>query len=171
MRDMMSIGSPAEVCAHALAAENEAVSRYSEFADYLEARGDERTARLFRDIARRNSDRSTEIARRVPRDVQAALPVAEHRWLDDGSGDDEAHRFVCHLMTPYDALSIALSAEEHERAFFAEVAATARDAEAQRVAADIARNDERQIAVIRDALAKVPRPLVHERDFERLLRR
>lgn len=163
--------TPAEVCTHALAVEQEAMSRCTEFADCLEARGDEDTARLFRRLARQESRHSSALARRLSLAGPAAVPVWAHNWLDDGPADTASHDFIYHLMTPYDALTIALSAQRRARDFFAGVLAATGDPEARDMASEMIREEDAHIEALAGALAKAPRPLVRDQDFEQLLRR
>ncbi|MFZ5510190.1 MAG: ferritin-like domain-containing protein [Pseudomonadota bacterium] len=169
MGTQLPIGTAADVCAHALAAETEAMSRCSEFADYLEARGDEETAQLFRTLAQEDSRHSVVLAERMSANGPAPVPFWAHSWLDDGPAMPGSHGFVYHLMTPYHALNIALTAERRTRRFFEQVASQCADPEARAVAAEMVREEDAHIGALEQALQKAPRPLVSEADYEQIL--
>lgn len=166
MGQLMPNGSVAVVFAHALAAENEAVSRCTEFADFLEARGDDETARLFRELAMEDSRHAALLAQRLSQNHPVAVPLGVHSWLDDRPVTPDSHAFLYHLMTPYDALTIALRAERRTREFFERVSQTSDDAEIREMAVEMMREEDAHIDTLRRALERAPRPLRSESDFE-----
>lgn len=169
MGQLMPNRSVSEVFAHALAAETEAVSRCTEFADFLEARGDDETARLFRELAMEDTRHALLLKQRLSQDDPAPAPSGVHSWLDDRPATPDSHAFVYHLMTPYDALTIALRAERRTREFFERVSQTSDDAEIREMALEMMREEDSHIHTLSRALERAPRPLRSESDFEQLL--
>ena len=103
----------AELMAIALAIENEAVERYGELADVMEAHNNVEVAALFRrmqQIERRHADQiREEMARqRMP------MPASTATMPDADGPETAAYDDVHYLMQPYHALSIALAGEERE---------------------------------------------------------
>lgn len=168
MASAIPIGSLAECYAHALAIEREAAARSEEFAEYLEEHGETATAALFRRLARFERQHVEELERRAAGMPLPALRSWEFSWLDDAPAEQVDHRFVFHLMTPHDALQIALGAEKRARALYEQAAATSDDAEVRRLARELAGEESEHIAWLEDGLRRVPRPLVSEADFEQL---
>jgi len=163
--------SAPECYASALAIEHEAARRYREFAELLEDHGDRRTAALLRELAHFQEER---VAALLTRSKGLALPQLEawrYSWIDDAPPDKVAHEVVYHLMTPHDALAIALGAERRAAAFFRQVGADAEDAGLARLAAEIVEEDEHQIARIEEAIARVPRPFRYGEDYEAFVMR
>ncbi|HMM55939.1 MAG TPA: hypothetical protein PKC23_13085 [Candidatus Desulfobacillus sp.] len=71
-------------------------------------------------------------------------------------------------MTPHDALKIALGAERRALALYQRTVAASDDAEMQRLARELAGEEQEHIELLEDGLRKVPRPLISEADFEAL---
>jgi rubrerythrin len=160
------IGSVTELYAHALAIEREATARYLEFADRMADEGNDHVATLFRSLARFESEHVKELED-VTRDM--ALPdiqAGQYAWLDAGAPETAAHDLVFRLMTPHDALEIALEAERRARRFFDDVYENADDAPLRELALDMAREEDDHVAWVERALAANPDPHI---DWEKVL--
>ena len=97
-----------------------------------------------------------------------ALRSWEFSWLDNAPAEQVNHAFIFHLMTPHDALKIALGAEKRAQALYEQAITASEDPEVKRLARELAGEELEHIAWIEDALAKAPRPLVSEADYEAL---
>jgi len=168
MASASPIGTLAECYANALAIEREAADRSAQFADYLEDHGEQATAELFRKLARFERQHVEELERRTAGMPLPALRSWEFSWLDDAPAERVDHEFVFHLMTPHDALKIALGAEQRAQALYEQAIAASDDPEVKRLARELAGEELEHIAWLEDGLRKVPRPLVSEADFEQL---
>lgn len=168
MASAAPIGNLAECYASALAIEREAAARCAQFAEYLEDHGEQATAELFRRLARFEQQHVTELERRTAGMPLPALRSWEFSWLDNAPAEQADHRFVFHLMTPHDALSIALGAEKRAQTLYEQVLSASNDPEVQRLARELAGEELEHIAWLEEGLRKVPRPLVSEADYERL---
>lgn len=171
MASAAPIGNLAECYANALAIEREAAARSAQFAEYLEDHGEQATAELFRKLARFERQHVEELERRTSGMPLPALRPWEFSWLDDAPAEQVDHQFVFHLMTPHDALKIALGAEKRAQMLYEQVIATSEDPEVQRLARELAGEELEHIAWLEDGLKQVPRPLVTEEDFEPLFNR
>jgi rubrerythrin len=171
MASAAPIGNLAECYANALAIEREAAGRSAQFAEYLEDHGELATADLFRRLARFERQHVDELERRTAGMPLPALRPWEFSWLDNAPAEQVDHQFVFHLMTPHDALKIALGAEKRAQMLYEQVIATSEDPEVQRLARELAGEELEHIAWLEDGLKKVPRPLVAEEDFEPLFSR
>jgi len=161
-----TIGSVPELYAHALAIEREASARYLEFADRMADEGNDHVATLFRSLAKFESEHVKQLEE-ATRDM--ALPdiaAGEYAWLDAGAPEVAAHDLVFRLMTPHDALEIALEAEHRARRFFGEVYENADDAPLRELALDMAREEDDHVAWVERALAANPDPHI---DWEKVL--
>lgn len=168
MASAMPIGNLAECYANALAIEREAAARSMQFAEYLEDHGEQATADLFRKLARFEQQHVEELERRTRGMPLPALRPWEFSWLDDAPAEQVDHHFVFHLMTPHDALTIALGAEKRAQALYEQAISVSDDPEVKRLAQELAGEELEHIAWLEDGLKKVPRPLVSEEDFEPL---
>lgn len=168
MASATPFGSLAECYASALAIEREAAARSEEFAEYLDAHGEQATAELFRRLARFERQHLAELERRAAGMPLPALRSWEFSWLDDAPAEQVDHRFVFHLMTPHAALKIALGAEKRAQALFEQTVALSDDPEVKRLARELASEELERIAWLEDGLRQVPRPLLSEADYEAL---
>lgn len=171
MASAMPIGNLAECYANALAIEREAAARSAQFAEYLEDHGEQATAALFRKLARFEQQHVEELERRTAGMPLPALRSWEFSWLDDAPAEQVDHHFVFHLMTPHDALTIALGAEKRAQALYEQAISVSDDPEVKRLAQELAGEELEHIAWLEDGLKRVSRPLVTEEDFEPLLSR
>jgi rubrerythrin len=171
MASARPIGNLAECYANALAIEREAAARSEEFAEYLDDHGEQATADLFRKLARFERQHVEELERRTGGMPLPALRPWEFSWLDDAPSEQVDHEFIFHLMTPHDALTIALGAEKRAQALYEQVIAVSDDPEVKRLARELAGEELEHIAWLEDGLKRVPRPLVTEEDYEPLFRR
>lgn len=168
MASAAPIGNLAECYANALAIEREAAGRSAQFAEYLEDHGELATAELFRRLARFERQHVDELERRTAGMPLPALRPWEFSWLDNAPAEQVDHHFVFHLMTPHDALKIALGAERRAQMLYEQVIATSEDPEVKQLARELAGEELEHIAWLEDGLKQVPRPLVTEEDFEPL---
>jgi rubrerythrin len=139
------------------AMEHEAAERYDELANQMETHNNAEVAALFRELAaveRRHADKLKAHGQSVqairPRDmnVSRAFEMPETTPLDR----------VHYLMTPAHALELALENEEQAARCFAAFADAAPDAEVRALAAEMAKDERRHAAFIRERLAKLPAP-------------
>lgn len=168
MASATPIGNLAECYANALAIEREAAARSAQFAEYLEDHGELGTAELFHKLARYEQQHVDELLRRSSGMPLPALRSWEFSWLDNAPSEQVNHDLIFHLMTPHDALKIALGAEKRAQALYEQAVASSEDAEVKRLARELAGEESEHIVWLEDALRKAPRPLVSEADFEQL---
>jgi rubrerythrin len=124
---MTPIRSSAELYAHAIVIEQEAVERYSEFAERMQDEGHEDLARVFGLLAQMEAEHLEALERRTQGSALPAIAPGRYKWLDAGAPETAARELVYRLMTPRHALAIALHAEQRAQAFFEHVYWTASD--------------------------------------------
>jgi rubrerythrin len=160
-----AIRSTAALYAHALAIEREAAGRYAELAQLMADHGNAPAAALFAHLAARESQHAGSVAARAKGLDLPALKRWEYCWLDNGPPEKVARELVFRLITPHDALKIALEAEQRSRDFFEQVFATATDPDVKLLAAGLAQEEAQHVEWIERALATAPDPHI---DWERL---
>jgi len=150
------IRTPTELYAHAIAIEREAAERYSELAQRMSDLGDENVAALFRQLAVFEAEHlDTLEARTAGLDVPR-IAAGEYAWLDTGTPETAARELVFRLLTPRQALAIALDAERRAQQFFADVRATATDPALRALAQEMAAEEQGHIAMVAQAIARTP---------------
>lgn len=168
----MSAGKPidslAELYAHALAIEREAAARYDEFARFMEDHDNVPVARLFARLAGLEREHAARIEARAGALAAPAPQTWEHNWVDAQAPETTAHELVFRLMTPHDALKLALAAEERARDWFERVFAASTDPEVKALAASMVQEEDQHVQWVRRALDADPDP---NPDWERLFER
>lgn len=159
------IGSVAELYAHALAVEREAAARYAELADFMADHDNQPVAELFTRLAQIEEEHAAAILARARDLDMPALKPFEHTWFDAGPPETVAHEFVFRLMTPHDALKVALEAEQRARAYFEQVFADATDPDVKMLAASMIQEEQQHIDWVDRALAMDPDPHI---DWDKL---
>jgi rubrerythrin len=150
------LSSANELYAHAIAIEREAAERYAEFAQHMADEGNEEVATLFRTLAVFEAEHlGTLEARTKGVDVPQIEP-GDYAWLDAGAPETAAHELVFRLLTPHQALEIALQAERRAKGFFTEVKETANDPALRALAQEMAAEEEGHIAMVQLALERTP---------------
>jgi rubrerythrin len=147
----------AELMAIALAIETEAVERYGELADVMEAHNNVEVAALFRrmeQIERKHADQIREAMTRH----RLPMPDPTATRMDADGPETAGYEDVHYLMQPYHALSIALAGEERAERFFTELARTATVAAVRDAAQHLASEEREHVELVRQWLSKVPRP-------------
>jgi rubrerythrin len=147
----------AELMAIALAIENEAVERYGELADVMEAHNNVEVAKLFRRMQQIERKHAEQIREEMARQrVPMPVPTATMKDADgpETAGYDDVH----YLMQPYHALTIALAGEERAARFFTELARTATVAAVRDAAQHLASEEREHVELVRQWLSKVPHP-------------
>lgn len=152
------IGSIGALYVHALAIAQEATARYGEFAAHAADHGNDAVADLFSWLAELEAEHAFHLAEVAEGMVSPKLAPAEYAWLHSGPPLPEAHEFILRMMTPREALEIAVRAEERANAFFERMFAESDDAGVRELAIDLGRDQESHIALLQDALARVPEP-------------
>lgn len=158
----------AALYAHALAIEREAVDRYGEFAARMADEGNDAVARLFARLAGFESEHAQVLERRCAGMALPPISRAEFAWLDAGAPETAAHDLLFQLMTPHDALEIALGAELRAQTFFEQVLERTDDARLRELAGEMVREEQAHAAWVREALAHTPDPHV---DWEQVFAR
>jgi rubrerythrin len=152
------IESVAELYVHAIAIEREAAERYAELAERMADLGNGEVAALFGVLARAEKLHLEALRRRTD---GVALPAlcSDYSWLHDGPPETVARELVFRLMTPRDALEIALLAEKRARAFFEHAVRIAEDPAVRALAREMAAEEAEHVAMVQALLSKTPAPL------------
>jgi rubrerythrin len=153
---MARIESPLELYAHAIAIEREAASRYAELAERMADEGREELARVFNMLAVLEGGHLEALLRRTDRMRLPPVPVEQYQWLDAGAPETAARELVFRLMSPRQALAIALRGEERALAFFERVLVTAADPALRAIAREMAAEEQEHAALLAQLLGRTP---------------
>lgn len=162
---MKPIRSAAELYAHAIAIEREAAERYGELAQRMEDAGNSAIADVFALLARHETEHLLALERRSAGVALPELQTNDYRWLESGAPSSAARELVFRLITPRDALTIALNAEFRAQAFFERVMLTAEDPALRALAREMAADEAEHVVMIERLLAQTPPPLAEWMPF------
>jgi rubrerythrin len=155
---LVKIASAGELYAHAIAIEREAAERYSEFAERMEDLGNAAAAEVFVRLAGFETEHLDALLQRTEGVALPRLEECNYRWLDAGAPETAARELVFRLMTPRQALTIALHAERRAQAFFEYVLMTAADPALRALAREMAADEGEHVAMLEQMLARTPPP-------------
>jgi rubrerythrin len=138
--------------------EVDAVERYTMLADQMEMHNNLALVDVFRDLARAEGIHRDQIC-----SMAGDFDVAAHarkvaRW-HLGESPESADLAAAHyLMTPHDALQMALAAEQRALEFFRELLANAVDTDVRHLAAELVEEETGHVALCHRLLLRYPPP-------------
>ena len=148
----------AELFAHALAIEREALSRYYQFADWMHDLGVERVERIFRELEKIERERIRALERSAAGFELPELSPWQYAWFFTSSPASLEICFPLMPQTPRDALALACAAERRAEEFFLVAADRMSDAGGAKLAMELALEEHRRLADIERALQEEPDP-------------
>lgn len=147
-----------ELLAYAHQMELEAQERYGMLADQMQVHNNPELEKLFRDLARIEGLHAADIAKEMKDRKIPDLTALDFEWPDAESPEAVDFGDVHYQMVPWQALQLALRAEQKAQAFFEHFVATTGDAEARRFAEEFAGEEEEHVALVLKELRKYPAP-------------
>lgn len=155
-----AIESLPELMAHAYAIEAEAEARYLELADQMEVHNNAEVAALFRKLAGYEGQHAEHVLAQAPDVELPELAPWEFRWLTRESPELVDLLEIHYLMTPQQALMLALASEEAAFRFFDKLAKSAANRDVRDMAASFAEEEAEHIEMVRKLLERYrpPRP-------------
>ena len=153
---MKSVHTPTELYAHAVAIEREAVERYTELAQRMDDLGNEPVAGVFAHLARAETEHLRTLERRTEGVPLPQLGAHEYAWFGAQAPESPARELIFRLMTPRNALAIALDAERRAEVFFEQVLLAADDPALRGLAREMAADEAEHVALIEQLLVRTP---------------
>lgn len=157
----------ADLYAHALAIQREALSRYCQFADWMHDLGVGRVERVFRKLENVEREHIRALERGAAGQALPEISPWQYAWFFTSS---PAYLEICFPLmpqTPRDALALACAAERRAEEFFLVAAERMPDPRAAKLAMELALEEHRRLAEIERALRHEPDPRL---DWEALYR-
>lgn len=147
-----------DLMSQALAMEREAVARYQELADIMDTHNNPEVAALFRQMAGYEQHHVEHILADMGWADDVVAPRQGGIWTTPEAPETVAFDDVHYLMHPWHALKLALAAEERALAFFEQLARDAASDSIRRAAEEMRDEEAEHVALVRQWLARVPRP-------------
>ena len=157
---MKTIQSAPELYAHAIAIEREAAARYGELAQHMADRGNEALGEVFATLSRMEAEHLDALQMRTAGIAIPNIAAGSYQWFDDGAPETAAHEWLLRLITPRQALSIALQAEKRAQAFFERVFLTCEDPALRSLAREMAQEENEHVSIVARLIERTPDPIV-----------
>ena len=139
--------------------EQDAVERYSTFADAMEVHNNREVAAMFRTMAGYEGKHAQQILDQMRWTTPPAPPPGGFDWGDDFEGPEAVPiESVHYLMQPWHALTLALAAEQRAEAFFGALADASTDDAVRAAAREMQAEEAEHVELVRAWMAKVPHP-------------
>ncbi len=152
------IASAGELLAHALAIETAATERYEELADQMEVHNNPEVAELFRKMAAIEGKHVDHVNTISAGFELPHIAPWDFCWKGMDSPEEAQPDDVHYLMTPHQAIQLALRCERQAVEFFAGLAAQVEDEEVATLARRLGREEEEHVALLEQWLARLPEP-------------
>ena len=164
---MAPIRTTAELYAHALAMEQEAAQRYVELALRAREDGNGELADLFWRLGHEEGRHHADLLRRSADMLLPRVPPI-HGWFEEAAPETARRDLIFRLMTPRQAIAIAIEAERRARDFFDSAARSATDSVVRELARKMAEEENEHIALLLRALERAPKAPATANEWERL---
>lgn len=146
--------SLSELLLHALVIELEATQRYTQLADMMEQTGNRKVAKIFAKMSRIEAAHAETIDDQIKGRHLPILTPSQYHWRGTEAPENTDSTRLFHLMTPSQAMSLALDNEKRAYEFFADVVDDCRDESVRDLAAEFAAEEEQHIAWVEGWLAE-----------------
>ena len=150
--------SMAELLVHALVIELEAVQSYKELAEQMRDCGNTEVAELFEKMSALEAGHATKIKEKTGDLELPELAPWEYRWAELESPETIDLGGIHYLMTPHQALKLALENELSAMAFFEVIANGQVEESVRSLAREFADDEREHVAWMQDWLGKYPPP-------------
>jgi len=147
--------SLSELLLHALVIELEAVDRYKQLADMMKQIGNTKVAKIFSEMSNIEARHAEKIEEQIKGRNLPMLTPSQYRWRGLESPENADSGRLFHLMTPCQALSLALDSEKRAYEFFADVVDDSTDERVRELAAEFAAEEEQHVAWVEEWMATV----------------
>ena len=143
-----------DLLVHALVIELEAMRSYKELAKLMEQSGNTEVAQIFAKMSDIEAKHATKIDEQLGDYTGPGLTPSEFRWRDLRAPENINRARLHKLMTPHQALSLALDNEKRAYQFFADVVDNSTDERVCELAAEFAAEEQQHVAWVEAWLAE-----------------
>ncbi len=155
-RSAAAIGSAGELLAHAHQMELEAQERYNYLAEQMDLHNNTELAGLFRELSRVEGLHADDILRQMKDMEVPEIGSLDYKWSGDEGPESLDLGDMHYLMTPRQALLLALKAEQNAFDFFNQLLQSTSDDAVKRFAAEFAEEEQEHVELVQKELKKYP---------------
>ena len=146
--------SLAELLLHALVIEREATHRYTELANMMAQIGNKKVSRIFSRMSGIESKHAEIIEEQIKDQKLPVLTPSEYTWHGPEAPENTDSNRLFHLMTPFQALELALNNEKRAYEFYNDVVDDSTDECVREMAAEFAGEEEQHVAWVEEWLVE-----------------
>jgi rubrerythrin len=146
--------SLSELLLHALVIELEAMQRYTQLAEMMELTGNKKVANIFAKMSQIEATHAEIIEEQIKGRNLPMLTPSQYHWRGPEAPENTDSARLFHLMTPYQAMSLALDNEKRAFEFFEDVVNDSTDERVREMAAEFAVEEEQHVAWVEEWLAE-----------------
>ena len=150
------IATVEEFLAHALTLENEAADGYQEIGDSMAVHNTPEVAGLFFQMAKYGRMHADEVRALGDGLVLPHIAPWEFAWQDGESPEAPSMDKVHYMMTPSQALLLALRAEQQAHDFYATVAKTTKVPRIKELASEFASEEAEHVRLLEEWIVRYP---------------
>lgn len=155
-----------EFLAHALTLENEAAAGYQEIGDSMAVHNNPKVAELFYKFAKYGRMHADEVRSLAEGLSLPHIAPWDFIWEDGESPEAPAAEDVHYMMTPTQALQLALQAERHAHNFYAAVAKASQDEKIRGLASEFAAEEAEHVRLLTEWIKHYPTTVDANWDFD-----
>ncbi len=141
-----------ELLLHALVIELEAMQRYKELADMMEQTGNHKVASIFTRMSEIEARHAEILDEKIRGRRLPMLTPSQYHWRGPEAPENTDSARLFHLMTPVQAMTLALDNEKRAYEFFADVVDDSTDEQVRDLAAEFAAEEEQHVAWVEEWL-------------------
>lgn len=150
------IETAGELLAHAYQMELEAQERYGYLADQMEMHNNVDLAKLFRELARVEGIHASDILEQMTDMQVPQIRPLDYKWSGGESPEAIDMGDMHYMMTPRQALLLALKAEQNAFYFFDYLLKSTDNLEIKHFAAEFAEEEQEHVELVLKELKKYP---------------
>lgn len=145
-----------EFLVHALELEHESAARYHQLAETMAVHHNAEVAELFRRLSDMSEAHASEVIARAEGMLLPEIAPWNFKWSCPQSPESNCldDMDVSYLMTPLEALDLALHNEVRGRDFYAHVASSSPTPKVRAVAGEMAEEEGEHVEMLKDWIAK-----------------
>lgn len=156
MNEHLKLDSVSDMLAFVLAVENEASERYAEMAEAMDAHNNTKVAEIFREMADIEELHAEGVQRQITQLNLESVPKTEYQWTSPEGPETGDFSDLHYLMTPREALLLALHNEKRAAAYFADIAEKVSNDEVKKMAREMATEEQEHVQWVEKWLLDYP---------------
>ena len=146
--------SLSQLLLHALVIELEAKQRYQQLAEMMEQTGNAKVAKIFARMSEIEATHAEIVDEHIRGRRLPTITPSQYQWRGPEAPENTDSARLFHLMTPCQAMSLALDNEKRAYEFFADVVDDSTDERVREMAAEFALEEEQHVAWVEEWLAE-----------------